>query len=288
MQLSLNLFGLPVEDYGTISMAAERAGYELIWLSDHLVTPVEWEPTYPYSGTGRPGAYSSRTPLADVWSMLGYLAAATSRIGLATGVYILPLRNPFVTARAASTVQLLSGGRLTLGVGSGWLREEFEAVGERFDDRGGRMDEIVDILRKLWSGEPVAHDGAHYRFAAVQMAPPLQPQPAIVVGGLTPPALRRAARVGDGWFGPHCTLDEAVAAREAIESERRRAGRDHLPFTYYVRVADPWGPAEWDALQQAGFEHVSVFPGQLVPGAAGDVAAVIEGIERLAESAVGV
>jgi probable F420-dependent oxidoreductase len=282
VRLALNVFGLPLPSYATLAAAAERSGYDSLWLSDHLVAPVAWEPTYPYDSSGRPGGYGVRTPLTDVWATLGLLAGATTRIRLATGVYILPLRNPFVTAKAAATVQALSGGRLLLGVGAGWMREEFAAVGEDFDSRGARMDEIVAILRLLWSGEPVSHRGEHYAFDTVQMTPAADPAPPIIVGGLTAPALRRAARIGDGWFGPAASLAEVVRARDSIEAERRRLGRDHLPFQCWVRVADPWSPAELASFAEAGFEDLVVHPGQLLSKGARGEGAMLEGIEKLA------
>lgn len=282
MRLALNLFGLPLDSYAAMACAAEDAGWDSVWLSDHLVTPLDWEATYPYDSSGRPRGYGVETPLADVWAMLGMLSCATQRIGLATGVYILPLRNPFVTARAAATVQSLCGGRLIFGVGSGWMREEFVAVGEDFESRGARMDEIVAILRALWTGAPVSYRGRHYDFDTVQMTPAADPAPPIVVGGLTPVALRRAARLGDGWFSPAAGLADVVAARDAIEAERRSLGRDHLPFRYWVRAAAPWNGAELEALARAGFDDVVVHPGQLVAGGVRDRDAVLEGIARLA------
>lgn len=284
LRLSLTLFGLPLDDYASIAATAEASGYDAIWLADHLVTPVQWEPTYPYHESGRPTGYGSHTPLADVWVTLGHLSCVTSRMSLGTGVYILPLRNPFVSARAAATVQQLSGGRLLLGVGAGWLPEEYAAVGESFEDRGARMDEIVDIMRKLWTGAPVEHRGEHYRFEAVQMSPPAQPAPPIVMGGITRSALQRAARLGDGWFGPVCTLEASMAARAAIEDQRHALGRGHLPFRYWVRLTEPWNPAARDALLRAGFEDAVISLGQVVEvGRGGGAAAVAEGIARLAE-----
>jgi probable F420-dependent oxidoreductase len=285
VRLSLTVFGLPLQSYAAVAQAAERGGSDAIWLADHLVTPVEYASVYPYNPSGRPG-YDVHTPLADVWATLGQLTAVTSRIRLGTGVYILPLRNPFITARAAATVQTLSGGRFMLGIGSGWLREEYDAVGEDFDSRGVRMNEIVAVIRQLWTGEAVAHRGEHYAFEAVQMTPAPEPAPPIVVGGLTPPALRRAARIGDGWFGPNAPLEETIAARDVIDAERRRLGRDPLPFRYYVRVADPWDDAELASFAAAGFDDVVVFPGQLASTGTRDPGAMLEGIERLAAVAL--
>jgi alkanesulfonate monooxygenase SsuD/methylene tetrahydromethanopterin reductase-like flavin-dependent oxidoreductase (luciferase family) len=117
---------------------------------------------------------------------------------MGTGVYILPLCNPFVSARSAATIQLLSKARLLFGVGSGWLEEEFSAVGERFSNRGGRSEEVIEVMRRLWTGEPVTFSGQYVGFEGVQLSPPVSPSIPIVVGGMTTLAARRAARIGDG------------------------------------------------------------------------------------------
>ena len=160
--------------------------------------------------------------MLDVWVNAAHLAAHTTTLKIGSGVLVLPLRSPFVTARAVASAQLLSGGRILLGVGTGWLREEFDAVGEDFDGRGRRTDEAIGILRRLWSGEVVEHDGESYSFGPVQFVPAVDPPP-VVVGGTSKPALRRAARLGDGWYGPSVPLEQSVAARDAIDEAARRA-----------------------------------------------------------------
>lgn len=263
MAVSLMLFGLPAEEYAPLTVRAEALGFEVVWLPDHLVTPLSFAKVYPYTSSGDPG-YRPDTPLADVWVTIGYLAAVTSRIRLGSGVFILPLRNPFVTAKAVSMAQALSGGRVLFGVGTGWQREEYEAVGERFDGRGARTDEILAILAKLWSGQPVSHDGPAYHFPPVQLAPAPQAPP-IVVGGSNEVALRRAGRLGQGWYGPNEPLEAMLAARERLNRYRSYAGRADEPFDYYVRLVGGLEAENQRRYADAGFEHLVVGLGE-VPG----------------------
>jgi probable F420-dependent oxidoreductase len=258
---SLTAFGLRPEEYAPITAHAEQEGFDTIWLGDHLITPVGYRSTYPYATTAGPG-HPVETPLLDVWVNIGNLAAHTSKIRLASGVVILPLRHPFVTARAAASAQLLSGGRVLLGAGAGWLQEEFDALGEPFDERGARLEEAIEILRAIWSGGPVQHDGPAYRFGKVEFVPRPEPPIPILLGGLSKPALRRAARLGDGWYGPACSLDESLAARRAIEAERAAHGLTE-PYVYYVRVAPPLNASVVRAYLDAGFDQLVVATAKL-------------------------
>src|SRR5687768_593287 len=135
MQVSLTVFGLDPTLYAELATVCDTAGVEVLWLSDHLLTPASFAAEYPYSDSGRPG-YDTATTLSDVWVTIGHLSAITSRLRFSPGVLILPLRSPFVTALSLATASRLSGGRVLLGVGSGWMREEFDSVGEEFDTRG--------------------------------------------------------------------------------------------------------------------------------------------------------
>lgn len=255
-RFSLTAFGLEPDEYVPLALAAEREGFEVMWLGDHLISPAAYGSTYPYSPTGGPG-HAVDTPMLDVWVNIGRLSALTSTLKFASGVLVLPLRNPFVTARAAATAQIVSGGRVVVGVGSGWLREEFDAVGEGFDDRGRRCDEAIAILRRLWTGEVVEHEGEAYRFGPVRFVPVPPPIP-IVVGGISRPAIRRAARLGDGWFGPSCSLEDAVAARDAITAERAAAGRKHVPFATWARVDLPVDREQVRRFADAGFDRLTI------------------------------
>lgn len=237
MQFSLMFFGYPPEHYGPAARAAEAAGFDVLWLAEHLATPLRYERVYPYNESGDPG-YRPDTPLVDVWVTIAHLAAQTQRIGLGTGVYVLPLRNPFVSAKAIATAQALSGGRVLLGIGTGWMREEFEVVGERWERRGRRTDEAIAVMRRLWTGRPVAFDGREYAFPEVAMAPAVPPPP-LIVGGVSEPALERAARLGDGWYGPSCPLEESARYRDSIVERLRRNGREPEGFAFWARLNQP-------------------------------------------------
>lgn len=267
MGLSIQLFGLPAQQYAPIAQRADVLGFEAIWLADHVITPLEFARTYPYKESGDPG-YRPQTPLADVAVTLGYLAACTRRIKLGTGVFVLPLRNPFVVARAWASLQNLSGGRAILGVGAGWMAEEFVAVGEDFRTRGARLDEMLDVLTLLWSGQPVSHAGRFFRFPPVQFGGPPEVEIPIVVGGHSDAALRRAATRASGWFGPDVDLDVTRRMVQQIDRFRDEAGRSHLQFTHYVRLRGPITASNAEAYREAGLTHLVFSPFTRLPAQA--------------------
>ena len=262
---------------------ADELGFEAVWLGEHLIRPAQFESAYPYSPTGSAHeVWPAETPLSDPWVALGHLAAMTGQIHLATGVYVLPLRNPFVTARAVATVHAVSGGRAILGIGAGWNREEFEIVGEDFDARGARMDEIIGILRRLWSGEAFSHSGDFYRFAEVRHGPAQEPPIPIVMGGHSPPALRRAGRLGDGWYSTATgTLAEMVEFRRRIEAARVEAGRASEPFAYYIRMNGDLDARNAARYRDEGFEHLTLPTNREWRGAA-SVEDKLDTLDRLA------
>lgn len=232
MKFGVPLFGVSPRYYPDLARIVEENGFESIWMPEHLVLPVTIPPTYLYSDTGYPPIVAE-TPMYDPWVMLGGIATATTTLRLATNVFILPLRHPVATARSVVSLDRLSGGRVTLGVGVGWLQEEYEVVGQSFHDRGRRADEIITVLRRLWSEETIEHRGEHYSFGPVRFEPkPLQkPSIPIEVGGTSPPALRRAGRLGDGWIETGEPDIESLAAKlEVIRRHRAEAGRQDLPF----------------------------------------------------------
>ena len=257
MKFYLTLFGFPTLHYAPAVRAAEGAGFEGIWLAEHLVTPTNFAKVYPYSASGDPG-YRGDTPLADVWVTIGHLAAVTNRIKLASGVYSLPLRNPFATAKAVATAQELANGRVMLGVGTGWMQEEFDAVGQAYKGRGARTDEIIEIMRKLWSGKPVSHSGTWFSFDEVQMSPAPSPPPPIVIGGVSNAALARAVRFGDAWYGPSCSLEESAKYRDEILRRLSDAGRGGTSFDFYVRLNEQVSRESLSRANEFGFEHLVI------------------------------
>jgi probable F420-dependent oxidoreductase len=170
--------------------------------------------------------------------MTGALAAVTQRIIFSTHVYVLPARNPFVVAKAVGTAAHLSGGRVLLGVGAGWMREEFVQLEQPFERRGARMEEQIAVLRTLWRGGMVEHHGEFYDFDRLEMSPaPPAPVP-ILVGGHSETALRRAARIGDGWMGVYYGLDELKAIVERLQGYRHEYGAADRPFEIQASVVD--------------------------------------------------
>jgi probable F420-dependent oxidoreductase len=213
-----------------VARAAEAAGFESLWTAEHVVLP---DPQVP------PSPLPPRVPLLDPAVALAHVAAATERVRLATGIIILPQRNPLVLAKEIASLDVVSGGRAVLGIGAGYLEAEFRALGVPFERRGARSDEAIDAIRALWSQERPGFRGAFYAFDGVDAHPrPFQrPGPPIVVGGTSPGALRRAVARGNGWYG--FALDPAATerclaglARAAQQVERPAAlGRLEITLT---------------------------------------------------------
>ncbi len=243
MKVGIGLFwgGMEPGDLTTVASAADELGYESVWIWEHLVYPKVIRSKYPYSPDGTPPFADDRT--LDPWVTLGHIAAVTKRIRLGTNIYILPLRNPFITARSVLTVDILSGGRVMLGAGVGWLAEEYELLGEDFHNRGQRAEEIVAVLKALWTQPEPEYHGRFYDFGPVRFEPkPVQkPHPPIIFGGESDAAMRRAARLGDGWIssGALETPETAAAKVAKLMAWRREAGRADEPFEITV-VGGAW------------------------------------------------
>jgi probable F420-dependent oxidoreductase len=197
--VSLYCYGTSPAEVVAIAQEAERAGYLGMWLGEHALRPERYESSHAYSAAGAADhvVVGQHIPAADLWVTLGAIAAVTTRPELGSGVYILPLRHPLGTATATATLQALCGGRFHLGVGSGWLAEEFDAFGLDFRTRGTRMNEIVKVLRMLWQGRPAAFEGRFFRFRLLEITDTPVTVP-LVFGGKSPQAVRRAAQFGDG------------------------------------------------------------------------------------------
>jgi probable F420-dependent oxidoreductase len=203
------------ETAAKVARAAEAAGFESVWTGEHVVLPDPQAPPSPAA----PGH-----PMLDPAVALAFLAAHTQRLRLATGIIILPQRNPVVLAKELASVDVLSNGRLIFGLGAGYLRPEFDAIGASFGDRGARTDEYIDVLRALWTEEKPAFAGRTVRFGGIDAHPrPVQkPHPPIVVGGTSPAALRRAVLRGNGWYGFLRDLDAAKADLAGLAREPGR------------------------------------------------------------------
>ncbi|MEC7827281.1 MAG: LLM class F420-dependent oxidoreductase [Actinomycetota bacterium] len=229
-----------------LAQAAEAAGCESIWTVEHVVVPAGYASQYPYAKDGRMPGGREDFDIPDPLIWLSYVAAATNKIRLATGVMILPQRNPLVTAKAVATLDRLSKGRMILGIGSGWLEEEFDALGVSFDDRGDRTDEYLEAMKQAWASDTASYGGKFVNFSNVYS----RPQPAsghvpIIVGGHSKRAARRAGELGDGFFPGRGHLDELAALFDHARHCAEESGRDPeaLEFT-------AGGPTSADYVEQ--------------------------------------
>lgn len=254
MRIGVSVYNVGAAELVEVAVAAEAAGFDSLWLGEHLFLPCGYATEHPtHTGmaiaerTHFPRIVDSGTRLTDPWVGLAAAAAATRTLRLATGIYILPLRHPLVTARAAATMADLSEGRFLLGVGTGWLREEFDALDVPFETRGSRHEECLQVLRQAFAGGPFSHQGRHFSFEAVEVSSLAVSVP-LILGGNSDAALRRAARLADGWFASgNPSFSEAVALKRKLEDLRG----GNIPC--YVRA----GAVDLEAVsgyREAGFD----------------------------------
>lgn len=286
MKIGLSLFGIAPRHYGAVAQRAEEMGFDSVWIGEHLALPVEIPDTYPYAKDGRAPIHPS-TPLYDPWVTLADIAARTEKILLGTSVYILPLRHPMLTARAVTTLDRLSNGRAILGAGLGWLESEYLAVGENFRNRGRRSEEIVRILRALWSDRVVEFSGEFYDIPPLRFEPKPRQQggPPIIFGGESDIALRRAARVADGWIGSGAPdperLPEIVARLRSLRKEAGGAPFELSTFNRY-RPSD-LATAEWH--RDLGVDRLNMMPAQRPDGRV-EVQDLLDFVERCGEEII--
>ncbi|HET7654301.1 MAG TPA: TIGR03619 family F420-dependent LLM class oxidoreductase [Acidimicrobiales bacterium] len=259
MDVGLALGALNPRAWVEVTEEADRLGFESVWMSDHLVVPLDAAGS-PHEGADHP-PIPSDVPVFDVFAYLAALAARTSSIRLGTNVYNVGLRHPFVTARAATTVDVLSGGRLLLGVGASWLRAEWDAVGLDFDTRGARVDETIAVLQRLWTEPVVAHDGRFFSFGptAFEPKPVHAGGPPLHVGGDGPAALRRAATVGAGWIPMNHTLDDLGPSLSRLRQLGDRAGRT-APIEVTLNASDVRSVDDVARYADAGVTRIIVRP----------------------------
>jgi probable F420-dependent oxidoreductase len=241
-----------------LATTAERCGIESLWSVEHVAIPVEHRP-YPGSKDGQmPGG--DQIPIPDPLIPLAYVAAITKTIKLATGVLILPQRHPIYTAKEVATLDVLSGGRVILGIGGGWMKEEFESLGIDFHKRGARTDEAIQAMRALWSEGTSSFQGKHFSFGPLHSYPkPVRRDVPIHVGGNSTAAARRAGRFGDGFFPPLMDREQLKQLFALVKSEARTAGRDPSSLEFSCLIGSR-RPDDLKTLEDLGVSRVVMMP----------------------------
>ena len=263
-----------------IAQAADEAGYEAIASSDHAVYPEMLDTPYPNTDDGV-RRYDETSQFPDPWVLAGALSSVTKRIRFTTNVYVLPMRNPFMAAKQVATAAALSNDRVTLTIGVGWSNLEFELVGQPFKRRGARADEMIEIMKKAWTGEWVTHEGEFYQFDRLKLTPPIPTEPIpIWVGGISDFALRRAAR-NDGWLSDLQTMEEIIACIDKVRGYRRDLGKDER-FDVMASANDASGIDDYRRLGEGGVNHILTMPWAFYHGLTDDLAKKVDGTKRFA------
>jgi len=254
-----------------LARTLEKAGFDSLWVADHVILPRIIASRYPFAADGK-ATWAPDTPYLDSLIALALAAAVTEQVGLGTGVLVLPQRQPVVTAKQVASIDVASGGRLSLGVGAGWLEEEFDALNVPFDTRGSRFEEWITLLRSCWTGTPEAFEGRHYTLPPDILCFPVPAHRVpLLVGGHAKPAIRRATTIGDGWIGQQ--------SLGALDPEEIRAVRGAGARRVVLRIVEAAGrdaelAPRLPELAGAGVDEVIVD----VDWAAGDPARQLEAL----------
>jgi probable F420-dependent oxidoreductase len=258
-----NIFGVgPLADpamLAEVAGLAEALGYHSVFVADHVVVPRALASRYPYSRDGG-FPYDPDAPWLDPLVALGFLAARTRTIRIGTSITVLPMRHPIVTAKQVATADHLSRGRVIFGVGVGWMAEEFALLGASFEDRGRRMDEYLRLMKTLWSEPNPTFDGQYFRVrdCALTPRPAQRPHVPVWVGGESPAALRRAARLGDGWHSAGTSLAELPDKLRTLDEALAAAGRTRAGFVVSAYPTDRFTPEVARQFAAHGVDHLMV------------------------------
>jgi probable F420-dependent oxidoreductase len=268
-----------------IAPVADDSGWEAMSFSDHVVHPRNITTPYPYTRDGS-RRWEAFTDWPDPWVTIGALAALTRRLRFTNNVFVLPMRNPYLVAKAISTAAVISDNRITAALGVGWSKDEFALMQQDFHTRGKRCDEMIEIMRLLWTGEWVDYEGEYYQFEAMEMNPaPSAPVP-IWVGGISDPAMRRAARLADGWVSDLQTSAEIIDSIARIRTWREEYGREDLPFEVMATPSDAFDIDAYRRLEDAGVTHILTMPWPFYHGDTQELELKLDGVKRYAEDIV--
>lgn len=268
-----------------LAPAAEENGWHAMSFSDHVVNPRDISTPYPYTEDGS-RRWEPFTDWPDPWVTIGALAALTTTLRFTNNVFVLPMRNPYLVAKAISTAAVISNNRITPAFGVGWSRDEFELMQQDFTTRGKRTDEMIEIMRLLWSGEMVSYEGRYYQFPPMEMNPaPTAPVP-LWIGGISEPAMRRAARLADGWVTDLQSSAEIIDSIDRIRHWRGEYGREHLPFEVMATPNDAWDVDGYRRLEAAGVTHIMTMPWPFYHGDSEQLEDKLDAIRRFADDVI--
>jgi probable F420-dependent oxidoreductase len=246
-------------EYLELARAADECGYHAVAVPDAVFYPEQVDVPYPYTRDGQ-RFWDADTPWLDPFVAIPAMAAVTRRVLFCSQVLKLAIRNPLLVAKMVGSAAVLSDNRVLLGVGLGWIPQEFAWCGTEYATRGERANEAIEILRLVLAGGMVEYHGKHYSFERLQMSPAPTKAVPIYVGGHSEPALRRAARYGDGWTSAMAREREIVAFIARLGTLRRELGREHLPFAIQVACTDVFDLEGYQRLAQHGVGDVLVQP----------------------------
>lgn len=283
MKFSIATAWLDPTELPPLAIAAEEAGYHGMSISDHVVNLQTLKTPYPYTDTGE-RRWKPFDPWMDPMVTIGALGAVTERLQFFTNVYVLPMRDPFTTAKTVATASVLTGGRVSLGIGMGWCEDEFDLIGQPFRRRGARADEMLELLAKLWAGGWVEHHGEFYDVPPLEMTPPPPAPVPILVGGMSDAAIRRAAR-HDGWISDLLSTDQAAAHRQQIDRHREELGRTG-DFSVVVSLDDAWTIDHFRRAEEVGVTEILTMPWAYHGGFDQDLDGKLDGLKRFAEEVV--
>ncbi|GAA1133170.1 TIGR03619 family F420-dependent LLM class oxidoreductase [Nocardioides aquiterrae] len=280
MRFSISTAFQPVDHLPALARAADQLGYHSMAVPDHVVDLEELATPYPYTADGgRRWDHDAAWP--DPWVLIGALAAVTTRLRFVTSVYVPALRSPFQVAKSVGTAAVLSGNRVSLGVGIGWCREEFELLGQDFATRGRRTDEALALMAELWKPGWTEFEGEFYSAPRLAMEPTPTERIPIVVGGLSEVAFRRAAR-HDGWVGDMYSVDEAVAHAGRLAAVRREVGAEG-DFSVTTALDDAFLPEHFERAEAGGVTDCWTMPWAYYHGLDCTLDQKLDGLERFAK-----
>ena len=277
MRFYVSIAFLDTREAIEVARAADELGYEGIGIPDHVVNLETLQTPYPYTKDGK-RRWEAFTDWPDPWVLIGAIASVTSRVRFVTTVYIPAMRDPYSAAKSIGTAAVLAGGRLELGVGVGWCEDEFALLGQRFDRRGKRTDEMLELMQQLWAPGWTEFDGEFYPTPRLEMEPTPPPIP-IYVGGLSDIALRRAAR-HDGWIGDLITTDRALERVSTLRDLRAQHGLAMDDFTVITPLTDAFTPEHYQRAEAGGIGGIITMPWMFYTGPQATLAEKIDGMKR--------